>query len=1093
MMDNGELMKLFDFILENKDMIFVNGLFSLDTLAMIRAIVRGRIPNNFKLTKEQQQLIIDAFIGRENAFNEDTPVFIMENPECVKIAIEKDINSIDYMQTVDSEIESYVIEKALKKDFILKKYSPEFLKDNFSIALNSIKLDVKTADYVDWYSFSDMEASLLVDEVIKSGYTLSWSSHEFLTNNLKIVLDSIKKDKDNVKFVSADMQHAPDVFKYLILNDYSFSVGYIKNRTLNYFLDKDVLVESFRRISVYNYCDDEKYFERFNKLFSDGINSRPLIKTFDSVFYYVAEQRWREHRKQNFDYYDNIFGKICSELRNSDDFNIAIGNLKFINKMKEMLGDKYSLLYQSMREYFDIYHSRIDNKLEKIETSKDMIANLSALYVAKCKENYKKERLHELHDYIKDYFTLRLDNSYVNKKLIQSHQKKQFKDAYRNRDGSVCDFVNKVCQTYNKVLDDRTVRNFIYGFIFNNHSKLNEIILEPYRYSDYVRYEKAIKLIHRLNSGYIKYGGVEVLNYKDIISFDKEKKCYVYTGINFTESNLKEYNEYKKKIQIFDKIKKDIMMKVKTMEFDGKIDDDLASKLAKELPFTDEYFKFDNEWTLEYFNLWDLIDSCIDPIRNYELNSLVCDDSFSNIYNMMVNNGLMWLLVFIRNQRNLTLSSHSVDKDNVIEIINNMDTITRYAKDFNFDLNDFGEILLAYDISQCASDEALAILGKEIIEKLYKFTDYTDNEAQEIIYMAKELICEMAKRSKSTVPYVNGKHLNYNYSMYDSQDETILLSGINTDSCFRIDGNDNDFLHYCALDKNGFVIKITDDFGNFIARASGFRNGNCVYINQLRTIYDEGGNNYYGEYDNEKNDIIETFKKACQDIVTTSQNNIMEINKIDFVFVTQSYALDDYESNVGDEVSDEIGYTPMDTTSEDWIEFVDNTNNLQEADEEGYFTTDYGDYPLICMASSMEISEILPEHIERENVPALYERKRNKIIVTNKIDINVCQKINKIKAIDAFFRETEYDVEEIPATSTVFIGDNWYIIYNNGDIVSSCLLVFDSKAKIEFEATKQVINQYTMNNNKQQLDVEKMLSGLQMQETDRYTKILKPR
>ena len=118
--------------------------------------------------------------------------------------------------------------------------------------------------------------------------------------------------------------------------------------------------------------------------------------------------------------------------------------------------------------------------------------------------------------------------------------------------------------------------------------------------------------------------------------------------------------------------------------------------------------------------------------------------------------------------------------------------------------------------------------------------------------IAKELVCEMIKRDKSTVPDVSGKTNNYTYSIYDSQDETVLLAGINTDACFRINGMDNDFLHYCVLDKNGFIIKITDSFGNFIGRASGFRNGNGVYINQLRTIYDEGGCGYRGNYENEK-------------------------------------------------------------------------------------------------------------------------------------------------------------------------------------------------------------------------------------------------
>ena len=88
----------------------------------------------------------------------------------------------------------------------------------------------------------------------------------------------------------------------------------------------------------------------------------------------------------------------------------------------------------------------------------------------------------------------------------------------------------------------------------------------------------------------------------------------------------------------------------------------------------------------------------------------------------------------------------------------------------------------------------------------------------------------MAKRNKSTVPYIKGSTPNYNYSLYDPLDVTLLSCGYDTDACFRVGGIDNDFLHYCALDKNGFVIKITDKSGKFVARAAGFRNGNCIFL-----------------------------------------------------------------------------------------------------------------------------------------------------------------------------------------------------------------------------------------------------------------------
>jgi len=1091
-MDSIELMKIFDFILENKDIIFDSGLFNIDTLLEIRLAVKGKTNGVFKLTKEQCKLIIDTFKNINGVFTEDTPDIITSDLECIKLAVLSDVNSIDYIKNVDGETENYVIEEAIKRNYVLKKNSPIYLKNNFLVVLNSIRLDCRSADYIDWYSFLMDKSDLLVDEVLKSGYILTNDSNAFLKDNLKIVLDSLKKDINNIKFASTKVFHDENVFEYLIVNGYQFSSGYIYDRTLDHFLDKDVLKVAFRKINIYG-SKDEKYIDNFSKMFNDAINSEPLIKTFESVFSYVAEQKWREFKKENLTYYDNIFGKICSELRNSNDFIDAIDGMGFLDNIQEKLGDRYELLYQAMLEYFEIYHSEMDDKLSKLKKSKDIISKMSALYVAKCKESYKKERFNEFYDCIKDYYTLNLDNPYIYKKVVLVHNKQQFRENYIDCYGDGINLVDDICKRYYKNYDKDLIDKLAYNFIVYNRSRLNDIILEPNGYSDWLKYGKAIKLVHRLNSGYIKYDGVELLNYRDIISFDEKIQQYVYSGEMFDSFDLKRFNEYKNKVLVFEKLKKDIMMRINSMEFDGNINEVIVDKLRSELPFNDEYFKFDREYTLECFMLHDLISRCFGYYNEFEVNSFIDDDVFDNVYNLMIGNGMMWLLTFMKYNYNGSLAFHGVKEDKIVKIINDMGNISKYAKEFKFDIRDYGELMLVSEISKCADGQSLAILGRDIIEKLCKHKDYTDEDDEEIVCASKELVCRMVRRDKSTVPYISGKYLNYNYSMYDSQDESILVSGIDTDSCFRIFGNDNDFLHYCALDKNGFVIKITDEFGNFIGRASGFRNGNCVFINQLRTIYDEGGNNYHGIYDNETNDIIETFKRACLDIVNTSLNNDEEKIKIEFIFVTQSYALDSYESNVPDDVSDEIGCDPMDTDSYDWDDFFDSTDNLENDVDDGYFNTDYGDYPLICMATSMDdISKIKISDIEKGDVPALYERKRNKIIVTNTIGEDIIRKVNKIKAIKSYDdMEEKFEILDIAMGATVFVGDNWYIVLCGGKISDSCLLDFDDKAKIEFKATIEIIWQHILNKNSQQINCDSILFEIENQNNSYYTKSLK--
>lgn len=1087
-MSETEMMKVFDFILENKHIIIGDkGLFSRDTLTMIRAIVRGKMPNDFELTKEQKDLIVEAFIKSNNSFNEDTPAFLLENEECIRVAIMRDINSVNYVENVPDDLENYIVEKAKEHKFILNSISPNYLKSNYVIASNSIKQDSSSANFINWDAFNSEQTSNLITEALQNGYILTDSSCEFLTKNLEIVLESIKVDKENIKYANETIKHHPTIFKYLLLNGYQYTDEYIRSRTINYLLDEDVMNYCFKLKRVFG-RSNENYISRFTKIYNTALNSLPSVSSFASVFQMVAEERWKEYRNENVDYFENIFGKICTQLRNNDDFDRAIRSLKFRNELKESLEEKYDTLCLAMKEYFDLYHSNTRNKLEKMIPSQDVIAKMAALYVSKSKENYKKNELEEYYEWIKPYFTLKLDHPFVYKKLIQSKKKDKFRELYQNGDKEICDFLTNVANNYSEMLDNETIQRIIKYFVIYKYPKFDNIVSSPNKYEDYRRYEKAIKLVHRLNSGYIEYNGAELTNYRDIIAYDGNKQEYIYTGVSFNEDDLKEYNEYRRKERIFEKIKKDIMLKIKTIEIDDKVDSHLVDELTEELPFTDEYFKFNEQYTFSKFNFQDFLRVCIDDDHSFDEDSLLDNESFNNIIKVISSNGLFWLLLFMYRDSNYSIQEYAIKKETIMEFISNMKEITELSQDFNFDLSNFQELVLVNEMSKCADPEAVAILGKEVIEKLYKFKDYTNEDAEEIISMAKELVCQMTKRSISTVPYVNGQNDNYRYSIYDSQDETLLLAGINTDACFRIDGNDNDFLHYCALDKNGFVIKITDLFGNFIGRGSGFRNGNCVFINQLRTIYDEGGNYYNGTYENERKDIIETFKKACEDIVTTSHKNPNETNKIDFVFVTKSYSLQDTESNVPDDVTGKIGDNPMDNESDDWQEFVDNTDNLREAADDNYFETDYGGYPLICMASAKR-GTLRARDIKPKDVAAVYERIRNKIIVTASHDPFIINKLNKINGVKSYLYNGYYNSVEIPENATIFTGDNWYIVFDGQQITSSSVLDFDQKAKIEFEAARTTINQYIMS--QQQFILDQVVETLQLQTPEDGAKVLK--
>lgn len=1103
--NNYEMKKLFDFILINKNIVLSDyGLFSRDTLILLRDIIKGKKPNDFVLSKKQENALITAFLNGNCIFDEDTPTFILNNNNCINIAIERDINSANYIETFTPELSQRVLNIAISKKYILAQKSPDFLESNYAIALNSIRQDANSANFVNWDSMIKEDFDDLIQETINAGYLLSSESCYTLKDNPDIVLSSISKNINTLIYSSSTAKSHPKIFKYLIQNGHTFTTRELKEQSLYTYADYDTMKYAIEKLKIFdkynidfrdifediNSNDIDKYIERYIELFIKAFNTLPTIQNLKTVLQVCAESEWDNYREEHLDDYANIFGKICTELKNNNDYSEAINELDFLNKMQKALDDKYYLLLQAMEQYHSIIHSNI--QLGNIDFARDQIAKLSALYVSISKENFKKEKIEEYFEDIKQYFIPRKTHPIIYKKLIEHKHKDKFKELYQNKDNDICSFLENIVKQYSDSIDNDTVWSMINNFLNNGYSKMDSFIKAPRGWNNYKRYEEASKLINRLNSHYIKYTDQELVRYLDIIKYNFETDKYYYEGPSFDEESINRYNEYRKKLQLFEKIKQQIIFKAKKLEINSKILDDELTGISGDLPFTDEYFEFIGLNNCE-FDLEDFVDSCVfDNV--IEPSSLIDDEAYEILTNYVLNNGLVWMLLLINKYRNDSLDEIGIDKESILASFDYMKEVSRLSKIFKYDINKYEDVLALCELSECADDKTIAILGKDVIFKLCRYQDYTNEDTEEIVRMAKELVCKMTKRNKSTVPYVSGRTNNYMYSMYNPQDETILLAGINTDACFRIDGSDNDFLHYCALDKNGFVIKITDNFGNFIARASGFRNGNGVYINQLRTIYDEGGNGYEGSYEKEKNEIIETFYKACNDIVQTSQQNKNEQDKIDFVFATQSYALSRTESNVDRNVANKIGDDPMDTTSEDWKNFVNITENLQEIDDEDdTFSTDYGNYALICVASRKKhriFGKLTAKDIKQKDVEAVYVSPRSKITATENPDISIINRINKINGINSYLNDTDFESIEIPKGTTIFIGDNWYIAHNSGVIIQSCVLDFDKKAVIEFEITKKAIQDFNINNN-QQLNVEQVSQQLETQSPEGYARVLR--
>ena len=1058
--------------------------------------------SSIELSIIEHNSLIDYFIKQKKGFDDATPNLFTNNNECINAAIEFDINSINYIpyrkHPANSRLAKKIREVAKSKGYLLCPDSPSYLRKDYQIALNSIKTDIKATNYIDWDGIrancSQEEVANLIKAVVDGGYVLSRNSDDFLKENRDIVWSSIKQSLYSANYSLYNIENDKEIFKYLLLNNY-YKYSQIDSFRLHLLIDEEIFSFLIHKGHFrYNYCElydviksqikydgawqdqlnfagdkTEEYIKRLGKLYYKALTTPPKIKDFEAPLNYFAERAWERHRNENRIYYNNIFGRICAVLDDKySSFEDAFYSLEFIDIMEKNLGSHFATLKKAMTDYHSIKHG--SSVLgETLESTRNQIAKLSAKYIAISKEIEKSNWLEANYDNIKDFYKLKIDAPIVRKKVIESRQKEAYRKLYNENLISQKAFQLHLVKKYGPKLKEDTnnefnasfIKKMMDEFILHDHSKITNIVNEPKSWHDYKRKEEAKKLINRLNSHYISYSDLEVANYLDIIKYDKETDKYYYSGPKFSDADIKKIKAHEIISCIFEEVKKEIMSEIKKTKVNETIksyDYELNRLDFSKLPFNDKYYEFNYDClsrrTLRDLQIHGMPKKMINPF------TILDDENYEFLTNHIINNSLLWLLII-----EPMGFSRTVDIDNMCKSIKNsfrtIDEITRMANSLGYDLNKYNDIQTLSEICKFADKKEIAILGPKLIRNLYTSRTYTEYDTENIIRVATKLIAEMSKRSKSTVPYVNGTCGNYNYSIYDPQDEEILLAGIRTDACFKVDGVDNDFLHYCALDKNGFVLKITDSTGEFIARGSGFRNGNCVYINQLRTVYDEGGECYVGAYNKEIEEIINTFYKACQDIVDTSQNNPNETNKIDYVIVTASYSLTYVFSDIPETIKDTVFHShPMDNKSEDWYEFVNNTANLSEISfSKNYFSTDFRGYDLICVGqkdgyvlSSLKLYE--------DNEP-LYKRVRNKVVITDKIDRSILNKINKIEAIASYLEKVPFDDINLGENPTIFTGDNWYIVYDKSTnmIVSKNIIDYDVETIWEYNATLAILKE----------------------------------
>ncbi len=275
-----------------------------------------------------------------------------------------------------------------------------------------------------------------------------------------------------------------------------------------------------------------------------------------------------------------------------------------------------------------------------------------------------------------------------------------------------------------------------------------------------------------------------------------------------------------------------------------------------------------------------------------------------------------------------------------------------------------------------------------------------------------------------------------------------MCHGERTGACMRAlgyadsknygDDRANNLFEFSSTNFNGFHITILNpDTGEYVSRISGFRNGNTVFLNQLRyVVKDVEG------YTNE--DVIEAMKLFAEEIIERSKDSEYPIEN---VVASATYALERSEtqslssSDIGRGVY--IGY--RDVTSNAVV--LATTGKDGKAVDLDLDNTRHPHYKCV---------RVYPEEI----VGTLSDRDKIKL-----------QRITAIKQLleheddPSYLKGIDIDTEALEEEYVyVIIGQDWFISLNTDLEIKSDIIPLDERAQLEFDEAMQKVIEFKENN-----------------------------
>lgn len=995
--------------------------------------------------------------------------------ECVKI-----VRSFFKEENPNAEIFVRDIVVSYKSDKLKEKYVDDNIKnghmDNLIYVISSIRNDDQYK--IDFIKNNELQTSDITriissffdyENILKYISLVNLEQVEYILSN-NIILDSCienilkngnKYDEKACYYVAMyarDDKTKESILKYIENKKYRAK---IISTLFNNAKKIEYLKEDFDydlRFLIISHINDAKTMLDLLDISPENID---LDSLYPVIMYYV-NNKWLEFYNDNSEMFTCLDTKLI-------DFAEKIGYSRVLME--------FSPVFKTVCRVVNMEASKLSDILIEYKETKDLqkLKEISKQFYNLYKEQYIAKEYSRIKTQVKDNFYL-VDREKVREKLIIDIKKNKYiKMSSKHQEQ---EYLKELLAPYNF---NGNYEEFVKYALLGDEDKLLELlnITKP---NNIDVFNKSKSLL-RLNQNYLPVIKKMDINIVKILSmYIAEEVSYEYVKENCDKSVLKIitdiYNLANDASAILSLDNNNISFNVSYSPLDIKEINDInlylkeklkvkkiGNKIAKRMNevITSNISVSDNEID-KYIEKTPLDDSFY-KASNYKL--------FRDCKSYPVAKALVYKItedeikendpivdLFIKNKllTKLFMVSHDEADNDVDKLLTIIDNLNVYCEKFgikNVSIADLEKIIKYTSLYGYLEDETeQVILGNEVLRKLvfgetFIYKKNKETRTKRLNKAVKLLVDDMAIID-STIPYVSVRG-KYTVERYNNTDPNAITCGIDTDACVRLDAPDNDFLIYSLKSKNGIIVKITDENGNFVGRINGFRNGNILYFNQARTIYDVHFQPLK-KTNEEQREIREYIEEFSRKIIEESSKTSEPIEHV-VIVKAYDYADDEEKKNV----NKALVYDPISSDTADYESF--RRDPLLRDPSRKSFRTDYETNLDLILLASREGTKLEKEgDFKRYDPSPLYVRPRKQ--VKRKLSYtDLLEHINRINALWCYVGNSDEQYKKrcdyqkligLDNIKSYAIGEDWYDITLQDGTRYSCVLPMDKRAYAEY-------------------------------------------